>query len=318
MRFSTIAASLLVANAAALRIPRQNVVTVHAPVVTEITTEYVTAQPVVEVFTTVVEAAQVAEVTTVVEAVQAAQVTTVVEAAKQPVPEAPEAPAPPAVQVTTIVQVFTQAAVPEVPKFTQIALPTTLITKKASSTSTSAVVIATTTAVAAAPSEDSGSSTDLTEDQQNALDAHNAARSEVGTSALTWDAGLASDAQSWADTLAASELFEHSGFAGQGENLFMQSSSDSPLANAVKMFVDEKVSYSGEAISGTNYHTFGHYSTSISPSFRLNHLLCRRCSLTPLTAQVVWKDTTKVGMASAKSSNGNIYVVARYTAQGNM
>ncbi|KAK7424484.1 hypothetical protein QQX98_000449 [Neonectria punicea] len=171
------------------------------------------------------------------------------------------------------------------------AAPTTLVTKKvttkkASSTKTTAVAVET---AAAEVSSDSS----LTADQQAALDAHNAARSAVGNPDLVWDATLASGAQEWATHLVSLGTLEHSGSSGLGENLYMQYGTDSPYANAVAAFVDEKSSYNGETISETNYLTFGHYT------------------------QVIWKSTTKVGMAIASGTNGETYVVARYSPPGN-
>ncbi|KAJ4293577.1 hypothetical protein N0V90_008860 [Kalmusia sp. IMI 367209] len=161
--------------------------------------------------------------------------------------------------------------------------PTTTVVADAVTSKTSAAAISTAT-----------SSSSLTTDQQNALDAHNDARAEVGTADLVWDTTLASDAQTYANKLASSGTFEHSGVSDQGENLYMQYGTSTPLTNAVKAFLDEKSSYNGEAISMTNYMTFGHYT------------------------QCVWKSTTKVGMASASGSDGATYVVARYKAPGNM
>lgn len=124
-------------------------------------------------------------------------------------------------------------------------------------TPTSAVADAVSTKPASTGTSSSGS---LTSDQQNALDAHNAARAEVGTAALSWDASLAADALAYAKTLASSGTFQHSGVSGQGENLYMQSGSNTPLTNAVKGFLEEKSAYNGQAISSTNFQSFGHYS----------------------------------------------------------
>ncbi|PSN75663.1 PR-1-like protein [Corynespora cassiicola Philippines] len=153
--------------------------------------------------------------------------------------------------------------------------------------------VASTKTSTAAGSANTGSS-GLTADQQGALDAHNDARAEVGTADLVWDAALTSDAQAYADTLASSGTLEHSGISDQGENLYQGYGDETPLTNAVKSFLDEKSSYGGEAISSSNYMTFGHYT------------------------QCVWKSTTKVGMASATGGNGAVFVVARYQEPGNM
>ncbi|VUC29251.1 unnamed protein product [Clonostachys rosea] len=166
------------------------------------------------------------------------------------------------------------------------------------STSTTAAVIITTSAVASSTSEapsssapvsTSAPSTDLTTDEQAALDAHNTARAAVGSPDLIWDASLASDAQAWADHLASLGKLEHSSGSGQGENLYMQSGSNDPFLNAVNAFNSEKSDYTGGVIDSTNY---SHYT------------------------QVVWKKTTHLGMAKA-TGNGGTWVVARYSPPGN-
>ncbi|CAI6100850.1 hypothetical protein V2G26_010505 [Clonostachys chloroleuca] len=177
-------------------------------------------------------------------------------------------------------------------------LPTTIEPSSAESTSTTVAVIITTSAAAsstsqapssAAPVSTSAPTTGLTTDEQAALDAHNSARAEVGSPDLLWDAGLASDAQSWADHLASIGKLEHSSGTGQGENLYMQSGSNNPFLNAVNAFNSEKSDYTGGVIDSNNY---SHYT------------------------QVVWKKTTHVGMAKA-TGNGGTWVVCRYSPPGN-
>lgn len=168
-------------------------------------------------------------------------------------------------------------AAPEVPA----AAPTTLVQ-------------ITTPAPAAtnAPSPGSGN---LGGDQQKALDAHNAARAEVGTADLVWDDALASAAQQWADHLTSVGSLTHSSGTGQGENLYMQSGrGDTPFVSASDMWIAEKADYSGQRVGDGNFAAYGHYT------------------------QAVWKSTTKVGMASATDSSGRTYVVARYSPPGNM
>ncbi|KAL0939578.1 pathogenesis-related protein [Colletotrichum truncatum] len=145
------------------------------------------------------------------------------------------------------------------------------------------------TATAAASSGSSG----LSSDQQKALDAHNAARAEVGVPDLVWDATLASNAQEWATHLLSVGDLTHSQTNSEGENLYMQYSTDAPNVNAANAWLGEKSLYKGETISADNYMGFGHYT------------------------QAVWKSTTKVGMAFATDSKGATYVVARYSPPGN-
>jgi uncharacterized protein YkwD len=138
----------------------------------------------------------------------------------------------------------------------------------------------------------SSGSSGLSADQQKALDLHNEARKEVGNDPLEWDDSLVSGAQEWADHIASLGSLTHSQ-GDDGENLYMGTSS-TPYADAVEAFLSEKSQYNGEAISGSNYMGFGHYT------------------------QCVWKSTTKVAMAVSKGSDGASYVVARYQKPGNM
>ncbi|KAF5236047.1 hypothetical protein FANTH_11422 [Fusarium anthophilum] len=123
-------------------------------------------------------------------------------------------------------------------------------------------------------------------DQQEAVDLHNDARKAVGNGPLSWDESLAVGAQQWADHLAYIGFLQHSK-GDYGENLYM-GTTDSPYSVSVKAFLAENSHYNGEAISGSNYLSFGHYT------------------------QCVWKNTTKIGMAVSKDSSGVSWVVARY------
>lgn len=146
------------------------------------------------------------------------------------------------------------------------AVPTTMV--KQTKTSAPVTVEVTTSAPAAtsasaatsAPASDSPSSSGLDADQKAALDAHNAARSEVGQTALTWDDSLAKDAQEWADHLVSVGSLTHSQGSGQGENLYMQSGGSSPFASAAKMWIAEKSSYDGQAVGDGDFGSYGHYS----------------------------------------------------------
>lgn len=163
---------------------------------------------------------------------------------------------------------------------TAVYTPSTVTTSEipavtVTSTSSEAVVTPSTTAVvtpsttssaAAAPTTSAASTTDstLTADQSSALDSQNSARSDVGEAALTWNATLATNAQTWADHLASLNdggTLIHSDTTTEGENLYWQSNSDSPFAAAASAWVGEKSLYDGEAITGTGgFESYGHYS----------------------------------------------------------
>lgn len=57
-------------------------------------------------------------------------------------------------------------------------------------------------------------------DARRCLEAHNSKRAIHSAYPLTWDWGLARDAQKWALELARRNVFEHSPWNGQGENLY--------------------------------------------------------------------------------------------------
>ena len=62
-----------------------------------------------------------------------------------------------------------------------------------------------------------GQNTDNATEINDILLAHNQYRAEVGVAPLSWSASLASEAQAWADVLAAENTLRHEG--GGGENL---------------------------------------------------------------------------------------------------
>lgn len=135
-----------------------------------------------------------------------------------------------------------------------------------STTAAASTPSATSSATASATPSSSSSNSSLSSDAQKALDAHNAARSDVGTAALVWDDTLASNAQEYGETLVSqygsSGTLEHSQISDQGENLYWQGSSgdDIPMTNAANMWIGEKSEYNGETITESNYMNFGHYS----------------------------------------------------------
>lgn len=60
---------------------------------------------------------------------------------------------------------------------------------------------------------------DISDEQRAALTAHNDARAQKGVPGLAWDAGLAGEAQAYAEQLAGSRELKHSGV--QGESFFL-------------------------------------------------------------------------------------------------
>lgn len=130
-------------------------------------------------------------------------------------------------------------------------------------------------------------------DQAPAL--HNQHRADNGAAPLQWDANLAAEAQRWAQRCQ----FTHSQFgAGYGENLYAGGGENVTVHRAVQVWMDEAAQYDyGNPVFST---ATGHFT------------------------QVVWKSTTKVGVAVADCPAGSIFdmpsrfVVARYAPPGNV
>ena len=122
---------------------------------------------------------------------------------------------------------------------------------------------------------------------------HNGYRAAVAVPDITWDVGLAFDAQQWADTLAANGgNLTHSEV--RGENLFGGSGKAFSPGDVVNSWGNEKDFYSGQAVDAQNVETFGHYT------------------------QMVWSTTTNVGCGVATAANGTMVWVCRYSPAGNI
>ncbi len=128
------------------------------------------------------------------------------------------------------------------------------------------------------------------DDMQKVLDQENAARKEVGVPPVIWSADLAKYAQEWADHLASSKSFEHRSQHQYGENIYMGSGNYTPL-DASLAWYSEKGKYKYGKFNGKG--GAGHYT------------------------QMIWKNTTQVGVGVAFDSDGKIYVVANYSPPGN-
>jgi uncharacterized protein YkwD len=129
---------------------------------------------------------------------------------------------------------------------------------------------------------------------QEILNAHNSHRSQVGVPPLQWSDGLAASAQQWANQLAATGTFKHS---GAGENLAQGSAGGFSITQLVDMWTNEKQYFVYGAfpnVSNTgNWSDVGHYT------------------------QIVWRNTTEVGCGLA-SGNGNDVLVCHYNPAGNV
>ncbi|KAI4106015.1 MAG: hypothetical protein L6R37_002378 [Teloschistes peruensis] len=142
----------------------------------------------------------------------------------------------------------------------------------------------------------------LSPDEAHALKIHNDARDQASKEHnhprphLVWDQHLESEARKYAQKLAHDNNGLHHSTGeqrpGQGENLYWVSAGGS-LASGSQGWVDEKKNYHGEKIGQGDFGSYGHYT------------------------QVIWPATTRVAVASAKSSNGGNFIVGRYSPPGN-
>jgi uncharacterized protein YkwD len=124
---------------------------------------------------------------------------------------------------------------------------------------------------------------------------HNKARKEVGVPPVKWSPTLAKHAQEWADELARTGKWEHRKDDKYGENL--ERGLGYTVLELAEGWYDEKAKYT----PGTPYpgvgHGVGHYT------------------------QMVWKDTTEIGVGKAVyttgEKKGRLIIVANYNPPGN-
>ena len=126
------------------------------------------------------------------------------------------------------------------------------------------------------------------------LEAHNKYRTQVGSPPLVWSSTLAAGAQSWADHLAATNKFYHSGV--YGENL---AAGYTTWTKAVDGWGSEKTYFI--------YGPFGDGSSTTGKWQDVGHY-----------TQIVWADTVRCGCGknTGHPTYGTVYV-CRYSPPGN-
>ncbi|KAK2987449.1 hypothetical protein RJ640_018586 [Escallonia rubra] len=135
-------------------------------------------------------------------------------------------------------------------------------------------------------------STQAQNSQQDYLDAHNAARGEVGVGPLTWDDAVAAYAQNYANQRIGDCALMHSQNGPYGENLAIGSGDLSGKA-AVDLWVGEKQYYDYNSNSCASGQMCGHYT------------------------QVVWRNSARVGCARVQCNNGWWFITCNYDPPGN-
>ncbi|WP_234379742.1 pathogenesis-related family 1 protein [Streptomyces caniscabiei] len=120
----------------------------------------------------------------------------------------------------------------------------------------------------------------------------NQARADVGVPPLVWDESVAAQARSWARVRVADCELVHSD-SRYGENLAKGSDPRYSLADAARLWLDEKSDYDRPSNSCVDDRECLHYT------------------------QLVWRGSTRVGAAKARCGNGWSYVVANFDPPGN-
>ena len=126
---------------------------------------------------------------------------------------------------------------------------------------------------------------------------HNADRSEVGLSSLSWSSSLASSAQDWANNLAANGGLKHSGTKGVGENLAKASFRNNLIEFLYGMWSGEKKDFTNskpfpDCSTTGNWQDVAHYT------------------------QIMWAKTSQVGCGIANTTASSV-LVCHYKVAGN-
>ena len=129
-------------------------------------------------------------------------------------------------------------------------------------------------------------------DKEILLSEHNSWRSQYNMPPLAWDENLSALAQDWANRIAASGVFEHSGRPNVGENLWGGTAGTFTLREVVDAWGQEVAQYNFAEDSCNPGAVCGHWT------------------------QLVWWNTTRVGCGKA-SGGGWEYVVCNYSPPGN-
>lgn len=124
------------------------------------------------------------------------------------------------------------------------------------------------------------------------VSAHNKVRTPLNLPLVEWNATVAAYAQDYANTRSADCNMEHS-HGPYGENL-AEASWDLTAAEAVEMWADEEKFYDYTSNSCADGQMCGHYT------------------------QIVWRDSSTIGCATAKCGNNDwTFVTCNYYPPGN-
>jgi pathogenesis-related protein 1 len=154
----------------------------------------------------------------------------------------------------------------------------------------------TSTTTSQAPTVPSNTGSSVPQAQARAaLDFHNAKRQDVGVAPLHWSTNLAAVAQNWANHLAKDQgcSLNHTQNDPYGENLFGGQGGPYTALSAAQAWYSEIAKYHYGVLANDSWYATGHYT------------------------QMIWHDTTEVGIGQATCSGGGTVVVAEYNPPGN-
>ncbi|PKI51195.1 pathogenesis-related protein PR-1 type-like [Punica granatum] len=126
---------------------------------------------------------------------------------------------------------------------------------------------------------------------QDFVNAHNAARAQVGVDPISWNETVAAYAHDYASKRSEDCNLVHSG-GSYGENLAW-SSADLSGTDAVNMWVAEKNDYDYNSNTCADGKMCGHYT------------------------QVVWRNSVHLGCAKVQCSTGGTFISCNYDPPGN-
>ncbi|XP_063699506.1 venom allergen 5-like [Culicoides brevitarsis] len=131
--------------------------------------------------------------------------------------------------------------------------------------------------------------------QREALKAHNEYRASHGVPPLKLDKDLCKFSQEWAENLSSRGVMQHRPNNKYGENIYCKYGTGNVTVDGkepVKSWYDEIQQYN---FSSPGFSTgTGHFT------------------------QVIWRESTKLGIAKVENSKGQVFVVANYDPPGNV
>jgi len=141
-----------------------------------------------------------------------------------------------------------------------------------------------------ASSKPESDNSEFTKFELETLHAHNEYRKKHGAPPMKLSRKVCQFSQNWANNLASSGRMQHSSGSGYGENLYMTSGNVGSGKDAVKAWYDEihQYNFNNQGFSSGT----GHFT------------------------QVVWKNSTELGIAKASGRSGT-FVVCNYSPPGN-